>query len=76
MPEGEAEFELNGEVTRAAAGSFWLVPGGAAHTFGATPAAPTRLLVLHAPGWTATFGELVRSYGRPPIRRPVRTNRI
>jgi quercetin dioxygenase-like cupin family protein len=54
--KGEAEFELNGEVTRAAAGSFVLVPGGAAHVFGAAPAAPTRLLVLHAPGWTATSG--------------------
>ena len=58
--EGEAEFELDGQTTRAAAGSFVLVPGGAAHTFGATPAAGTRLLVLHAPALDDYFRELAR----------------
>jgi mannose-6-phosphate isomerase-like protein (cupin superfamily) len=34
--EGEVEFELDGRLTAAAAGSFVLVPGGVAHTFGAS----------------------------------------
>jgi hypothetical protein len=56
----EAEFELDGQMTRAAAGGFVLVPGGAAHTFGATPAAGARLLVLHAPALDDYFRELAR----------------
>ncbi len=68
--EGEAEFELNGQVTRAIAGSFVLVPGGAAHTFGATAAAPARLLVLHAPALDGYFRELAQlwSAADPPPR--------
>jgi quercetin dioxygenase-like cupin family protein len=56
--EGEAEFELNAALTRAAAGSFVLVPGGVAHTFGATPEGAARLLVLHAPALDGYFREL------------------
>ena len=58
--EGEAEFEFDGQTTRAAAGSFVLVPGGAAHTFGATPAVGARLLVLHVPALDDYFRELAR----------------
>jgi quercetin dioxygenase-like cupin family protein len=68
--EGEAEFELNGEVTRAGAGSFVLVPGGAAHTFGATHASAARLLVLHAPALDGYFRELAQLWSatEPPAR--------
>jgi quercetin dioxygenase-like cupin family protein len=45
----EAEFELDGQLTQAGAGSFVLVPGGVGHTFGATATSAARLLVLHAP---------------------------
>jgi quercetin dioxygenase-like cupin family protein len=68
--EGEAEFDLDGSVIRAGAGSFVLVPGGAAHTFGATPAAPARLLVFHAPALDGYFRELAQlwSADEPPAR--------
>jgi quercetin dioxygenase-like cupin family protein len=56
--DGEAEFELDGEVTTAAAGSFILVPGGVAHTFGATASASAHVLVLHAPALDDYFREL------------------
>jgi quercetin dioxygenase-like cupin family protein len=45
----EAEFELDGQLTQAGAGSFVLVPGGVGHPFGATATSAARLLVLHAP---------------------------
>jgi mannose-6-phosphate isomerase-like protein (cupin superfamily) len=68
--DGEAEFELDGEVTRAGPGSFVLVPGGSAHTFGATAAGPTRLLVLHAPALDGYFRELALLWSAddPPAR--------
>jgi quercetin dioxygenase-like cupin family protein len=56
--EGEAEFELDGDLTRAAAGSFVLVPGGVAHTFGAPTERAARVLVLHAPALDDYFREL------------------
>jgi quercetin dioxygenase-like cupin family protein len=56
--EGEAEFELDGDLTRAAAGSFVLVPGGVAHTFGAPAERAARVLVLHAPALDDYFREL------------------
>jgi quercetin dioxygenase-like cupin family protein len=56
--DGEAEFELDGELTRAEAGSFVLVPGGVTHTFGASPRAAARVLVLHAPALDHYFREL------------------
>jgi mannose-6-phosphate isomerase-like protein (cupin superfamily) len=67
---GEAEFELAGRVTRVGAGSFVLVPGGVAHTFGAGPASQARLLVLHAPALDGYFRELARLWGgdAPPPR--------
>jgi quercetin dioxygenase-like cupin family protein len=68
--DGEAEFELDGNATRAGAGSFVLVPGAAAHTFGATPQAPARLLVFHAPALDDYFRELAElwSSDQPPAR--------
>jgi quercetin dioxygenase-like cupin family protein len=56
--DGEAEFELDGKRGRAGAGSFVLVPGGVAHTFGATETAPAHVLVLHAPALDDYFREL------------------
>ena len=66
--DGEAEFELDGQPSRAGTGSFVLVPGGVAHTFGATAAAPAHVLVLHAPALDDYFRELheLWSGGRPP----------
>ena len=66
--DGQAEFELDGELTRAGPGGFVLVPGGVAHTFGASPDAPARVLVLHAPALDDYFRELAElwSAGTPP----------
>ena len=55
---GAAEFELDGRLETAGAGSFVLVPGGVAHTFGATPDTAARVLVLHAPALDDYFREL------------------
>ncbi len=66
--DGEAEFELDGELTRAAAGSFVLVPGGVAHTFGAPPSAPRTCSSCTRPRWTTTSASW-RSSG-PRARRP------
>lgn len=68
--DGEAEFELDGQVTTARAGSFVLVPGGVAHTFGATAVGDLRLLVLHAPALDSYFRELqdLWSGQQPPAR--------
>jgi quercetin dioxygenase-like cupin family protein len=66
--DGEAEFEFDGQHSRAGAGSFVLVPGGVAHTFGATEEAPAHVLVLHVPALDDYFRELHQlwSGGEPP----------
>lgn len=56
--DGAAEFELDGELVTGDAGSFVLVPGGVAHTFGATATTPAHLLVLHAPALDDYFRDL------------------
>jgi mannose-6-phosphate isomerase-like protein (cupin superfamily) len=68
--DGEAEFELDGELTAAVAGSFVLVPGGVAHTFGATRERAARVLVLHAPALDEYFRDLAQlwSANEPPLR--------
>ena len=68
--DGEAEFELDGQLVTAAAGSFVLVPGGVAHTFGATATASAHVLVLHAPALDDYFRELHQlwSSDEPPAR--------
>jgi mannose-6-phosphate isomerase-like protein (cupin superfamily) len=63
--DGEAEFELDGRLTRAGAGSFVLVPGGVAHTFGASATSAARVLVLHAPALDGYFRELERLWSGP-----------
>jgi quercetin dioxygenase-like cupin family protein len=62
---GAAEFELDGELATAVAGSFVLVPGGVAHTFGATADAPAHLLVLHAPALDDYFRALAVLWSGP-----------
>jgi quercetin dioxygenase-like cupin family protein len=68
--DGAAEFELDGAVTTATAGSFVLVPGGVAHTFGATAAAAAHVLVWHAPALDGYFRELAQLWNgaEPPAR--------
>lgn len=68
--EGTAEFELDGTLTQAGPGSFVLVPGGVAHTFGASPTVAARLLVLHAPALDDYFRELAELWAPavPPDR--------
>lgn len=63
--DGVAEFELDGRLETAGAGGFVLVPGGVAHTFGATSAAPAHLLVLHAPALDGYFRELAALWSGP-----------
>jgi quercetin dioxygenase-like cupin family protein len=63
--DGEAEFELDGQLTRAGAGSFVLVPGGVTHTFGAAPTVAARVLVLHAPALDGYFRELSDLWSAP-----------
>jgi quercetin dioxygenase-like cupin family protein len=67
---GEAEFELDGAVTTVGAGGFVLVPGGVAHTFGASGVTAARLLVLHAPALDDYFRELAELWraDSPPPR--------
>jgi quercetin dioxygenase-like cupin family protein len=62
---GTAEFELDGQPVQAGAGSFVLVPGGVAHTFGAGPDAPAHVLVLHAPALDGYFRELDELWAAP-----------
>lgn len=68
--EGQAEFELAGKAAVADAGSFVLVPGGVAHTFGAAAAGPVRLLVLHAPALDDYFRELEQLWAGPQPPAP------
>lgn len=63
--DGIAEFELNGQFTKAGAGEFVLVPGGVAHTFGAGREEPAHLLVLHAPALDDYFRELADLWAGP-----------
>ena len=68
--DGVAEFELDGEERSATAGSFVLVPGGVAHTFGASESQAARVLVLHAPALDDYFRELAGLWSgeQPPDR--------
>ena len=63
--EGEVEFTLGDETVRRGPGTFVLVPGGVAHTFGNTSAAPARTLVLHAPAMDRYFRELEALWAGP-----------
>jgi quercetin dioxygenase-like cupin family protein len=56
--DGEIEFSLGVDTVIGRSGSFVHVPGGVSHTFGNSTAAPSRLLIIHAPAMDAYFQEL------------------
>jgi quercetin dioxygenase-like cupin family protein len=56
--EGVIEFHVEDRVFDGGAGTFVLVPSGAAHTFGNRTEAASRLLVLHTPALDGYFAEL------------------
>lgn len=66
---GFAEFHLDGDLVAAGPGSFVLVPGGVAHTFGAASGGDARLLVLHTPALDGYFRDLEALWSRaePPM---------
>jgi mannose-6-phosphate isomerase-like protein (cupin superfamily) len=63
--EGEVEFTLGPEAVRGGPGTFVLVPGGLAHTFGNPGSVPARVLVLHAPAMDQYFRELQALWAGP-----------
>lgn len=68
--DGEVEFSLNATTVLGRPGTFVLVPGGVAHTFGNAGTATARLLVIHAPAMDAYFEELQELWSGevPPTR--------
>jgi len=58
-------FTLEGETVRRGPGTFVLVPGGVAHTFGNPGPAEARVLVLHAPAMDRYFRELQALWAGP-----------
>jgi mannose-6-phosphate isomerase-like protein (cupin superfamily) len=56
--EGEVEFSLNASTVVGRPGTFVLVPGSVAHTFGNVGMEPARLIVIHAPAMDAYFEQL------------------
>jgi quercetin dioxygenase-like cupin family protein len=63
--EGEVELTLGPEAVRGGPGTFVLVPGGLAHTFGNPSSVPARVLVLHAPAMDQYFRELQALWAGP-----------
>jgi mannose-6-phosphate isomerase-like protein (cupin superfamily) len=63
--DGEVAFTLGTETVRGRPGTFVLVPGGLAHTFGNPGSAPARTLVLHAPAMDQYFRELQALWAGP-----------
>ncbi len=68
--DGEVEFSLDSTSFLGRPGSFVLVPGGVAHTFGNAGTTPARLLIIHSPAMDAYFEELqtLWSGNVPPSR--------
>src|SRR5262245_10720334 len=60
--EGELEFEVAGDATRASAGSFVLVPPRVVHAFTNPAPGRVRFLNIHAPD--AGFVDLMRAHDR------------
>ena len=57
--EGECEFEMDGQTTRATPGSFILVPRGAAHKYRLVSPEPATLFkILSPPGFEKFFEEV------------------
>jgi mannose-6-phosphate isomerase-like protein (cupin superfamily) len=63
--DGEVAFTLEGETVGRGPGTFVLVPGGVAHTFGNPGPAEARVLVLHAPAMDPYFRELQALWAGP-----------
>jgi mannose-6-phosphate isomerase-like protein (cupin superfamily) len=63
--DGEVEFTLEAETVGRGPGTFVLVPGGVAHTFGNGGPAAARVLVLHAPAMDGYFRELQALWAGP-----------
>jgi quercetin dioxygenase-like cupin family protein len=68
--DGEIEFSLGDDTVVGRPGSFVLVPGGVAHTFGNAAAVPSRVLIIHAPAMDRYFEELQELWSGavPPSR--------
>lgn len=68
--ENTIAFHVDETVIDGGQGTFVQIPAGAAHTFGNTSDAPSRLLVLHAPALDGYFAELEELWGGdvPPDR--------
>jgi mannose-6-phosphate isomerase-like protein (cupin superfamily) len=66
--DGEVTFVLDGQDQVGGLGTFVLVPGGTAHTFGNRSQSESRLLVLHAPALDDYFAALesLWSAAEPP----------
>ncbi len=66
--DGQITFVLDGSELTKGPGTFVLVPGGTAHTFGNRTSDLARLLVLHSPALDAYFIELEALWRgpRPP----------
>ena len=59
--EGEVDFWVDGDTIHGRAGSFFLVPRGAAHTFQVTGDRPARWIGIFSPG---RYMELIRELGK------------
>ena len=59
--DGEVDFWVDGKTTRGRAGSFFLVPRGAAHTFQVVGDGPARWIGVFSPG---RYMELIRERGK------------
>ncbi|MGO9078811.1 MAG: cupin domain-containing protein [Streptosporangiaceae bacterium] len=68
--DGEVLFLLSGTEQSGGPGTFVLVPGGTAHTFGNRSAALARVLVLHAPAMDRYFAELEQLWSGPQPPSP------
>ena len=68
--DGMVEFHVDESVFEGGPGTFVLVPGGVAHTFGNTTEVASRLLILHASALDGYFAELEELWGGdvPPDR--------
>ena len=68
--EGDVTFRLGSDEAHGGPGTFVLVPGGVAHTFGNAAESVARVLVLHVPALDAYFEELAElwSTADPPSR--------
>lgn len=65
--EGQVTFALDNNESTEGPGTFVLIPGRTAHTFGNCSEQPSRVLVLHAPAMDAYFAELERLWAHATL---------